>query len=250
MPLAGNLRQFALTDVLRMIEHGQQTGALTMKRGKLQAIIYFSGGQWLLAERVGAVGSLVHQLVQAGYITEEQVESTTGAPFVQAASLSDMQMIRALISSHVLSQEQLRAFRQDDACALLATLLSWPDGEFRFVEGVPLPSGRVALPLPVAVLVSRALSQARSRGALPSREVVPLSPETVIACADIDPDSGTMVQLTRDQWRLLTAVDGKLPLWAIVADLDAPEVAILRLAAELHASGIVTVVGRVSQTSG
>jgi hypothetical protein len=58
-----------------------------------------------------------------------------------------------------------------------------------------------------------------------------------------------MVQLTRDQWRLLTAVDGKLPLWAIIADLAAPEVAILRLAAELHAAGIVTVVGRISQTS-
>jgi Domain of unknown function (DUF4388) len=250
MPLAGSLRQFALTDVLRMIEHGQQTGALTLRRGKLQATIYFSGGQWLLAERVGAVGSLVHQLVQAGYITEEQVESTTGVPFTQTASISDMQMIRALISGQVLSQEQLRAFRQDDASALLTTLLSWPDGDFSFAENVQLPSGRVALPLPVAVLVSRALSQVRSRGTLPSREVVPLSPEIVIAYADVDPDGGVMVQLTRDQWRLLTAVDGKLPLWAIIADLAAPEVAILRMAAELHAAGIVTVVGRISQTSG
>lgn len=249
MPLAGTLRQYALTDVLRMIEHGQRSGVLTLKHGKLQAIVYFSGGQWLLAERVGAAGSLVHQLVQAGYITAEQVESATGASFAQAASLSDMQMIRALISSHTLTQEQLRAYRQDDACALLTTLLSWMDGEFSFIEGIQLPSGRVALPLPVAVLVSRALSQARTQGTLPSREVVPLSPETVIAFADIDPDSGAMVQLTRDQWRLLTAVDGKLPLWAIIADLAAPEVAILRLAAELHAAGIVTVVGRISQSS-
>jgi hypothetical protein len=249
MPLTGNLRQIGLTDVLRMIEHGQQTGVLTLNRGKLQAIIYFSGGQWLLAERVGAAGSLVQQLVQAGYISSEQVESITGVPFSQAISRSDMQMVRALISTHVLSQEQLRAYRQDDACALLTTLLSWPDGDFSFSEGVQLPSGRVALPLPVSVLVSQALSQARSRGTLPSREVVPLSPETVIAWADVDPDSGMNVQLTRDQWRLLTAVDGKLPLWAIVSDLAAPEVAILRLAAELQAAGIVTVVGPISQAS-
>jgi hypothetical protein len=249
MPLAGTLRQYALTDVLRMIEHGQRSGVLTLKHGKLQAIIYFSGGQWLLAERVGAVGSLVQQLVQAGYVTTEQIESASGTSFAEAASLSDMQMVRALISSHMLTQDQLRAYRQDDACGLLSTLLSWVDGEFSFIEGIQLPAGRVALPLPVAVLVSRALSQARNQGALPSREVVPLSPETVIDFTDIDPDSGAMVQLTRDQWRLLTAVDGKLPLWAIVADLAAPEVAILRLAAELHAAGIVTVVGRISQSS-
>ncbi|MGO8948381.1 MAG: DUF4388 domain-containing protein [Ktedonobacterales bacterium] len=249
MPLAGNLRQYALTDVLRMIEHGQRSGVLTLVRGKLQASIYFSGGQWLLGERVGLTTSLVQQLVQAGYLSAEQFEMSTGVPFAQTASFPDMQMVRALIGAHVLTQEQLRAFRQDDACALLATLLSWPDGDFNFVEGIQLPSGRVALPLPVSALVNQALMQARSRGTLPTRDVVPLSPETVIAFADIDPDSGVTVQLTRDQWRLLTAVDGKLPLWAIIADLAAPEVAILHLAAELHAAGIVTVAGRISQTS-
>ncbi len=248
MPLAGNLRQIALTDVLRMIEHGQRSGVLTLAHGRLQAIIYFSGGQWLLGERVGLGSSLVQQLVQAGYVSSEQFEIATGVPFVQATSLPDMQVIRSLIGSHVLTQEQLRAFRQDDAAALLATLLTWPDGDFSFVEGIQLPSGRVALPLPVSALVNQALLRARSRGTLPSREVVPLSPETVIAFSDIDPDTGTTIQLNRDQWRLLTAVDGKMPLWAIIADLAAPEVAILRLAAELHAAGIVSVVGRISQT--
>ncbi len=249
MPLAGNLRQFALTDVLRIIENGQRSGVLTLTRGKLQASIYFSGGQWLLGERVGAATSLVQQLVQAGYVSAEQFEITTGVPFVQSGSLPDMQLVRTLINAHVLTQEQLRAFRQDDACALLATLLSWPDGDFGFVDGIVLPSGRVALPLPVSSLVNQALARVRRRGAVPAREVVPLSPETVIDFADVDPESGVAAQLTRDQWRLLTAVDGKMPLWAIIADLGAPEMTILRLAAELHASGIVTVVGRISQSS-
>jgi hypothetical protein len=95
-------------------------------------------------------------------------------------------------------------------------------------------------------LVTQAVSQAR--GTLPVREVVPLAPETVIAIADVDPESGMPVQLTRDQWRLLTLVDGKAPLWAIIRNLSAPEVTILRLAAELHASGVVTVAGRVTQS--
>src|SRR5215467_10978036 len=126
MPLAGNLRQYALTDVLRMIEHGQRSGALTLLRGSLRAIIYFSGGQWVLAERVGVGMALAQQLTQAGYISREQFEAVLQLPITQAASISDMQTIRALLSAGALTQEQLRAYRQDDARALLTVLLSWP----------------------------------------------------------------------------------------------------------------------------
>jgi hypothetical protein len=247
MPLAGNLRQYGLTDVLRMIEHGQRSGALTLMRGSLRAVIYFSGGQWILAERVGVGRALAQQLAQAGYISREHFEMIMDLPLTQAGSIPDMQTIRTLINAGVLTQEQLRAYRQDDARALLTVLLSWPDGDFHFEDGLVLPSGRVALPLPVSGLVNQALVKAR--GTMPSREVVPLSPETVIAFADVDPESGESIQLTRDQWRVLTVVDGKLPLWAIIRELRAPEVAILRLAAELHAAGIVNVAGRISQTN-
>src|SRR5215469_9559876 len=150
MPLAGNLRQVGLIDLLRMIEHGQRSGVLTLIRGKLQASIYFSGGQWVLAERIGVGMSLAQQLTQAGYINLDQFELVMDMPLSQASSVSDLQTVRALINARVLSQEQLRAYRQDDARSLLSVLLSWPDGDFMFEEGVQLPSGRVALPLPVA----------------------------------------------------------------------------------------------------
>jgi Domain of unknown function (DUF4388) len=247
MPLAGNLRQYGLTDVLRMIEHGQRSGALTLIRGSLRAVIYFSGGQWILAERVGVGRAMAQQLTQAGYISREQFELVMDLPLAHAGSIPDMQTIRALISGGALTQEQLRSYCQDDARSLLTVLLSWPDGDFHFEDGLLLPSGRVALPLPVSALVNQALVQAR--GTVPSREVVPLAPETVITFADVDPESGQSVQLTRDQWKVLTVVDGKMPLWAIIQELGAPEIAILRLAAELHAAGIVNVTGRVSQTS-
>src|SRR5262249_56217364 len=74
MPLAGNLRQFALPDVLRAIENGQRTGILVITHDDHQANIYFSGGQWLLAEDVGAVQLLAHHLPRAAYLTPEACE--------------------------------------------------------------------------------------------------------------------------------------------------------------------------------
>lgn len=245
--LAGNLRQVALTDVLRVIESGQRTGMLLLNRGKLRAAIYFSGGQWLLAERLGSGMVLAQQLVRVGLISPDQFESALGVPFVQAGALTDVQVVRALIGAGLLTQEQLRTFAVDDAVALLTVVLAWPDGEFTFEDGIGLQQGRVALPLPVAPLVTQAMRLARVN--IPSREVVPLAPESVITFAEVDPEGSAAIQLTRDQWKVLTAVDGQLPLWAIVQRLQAPEATILRLAAELVASGVAVVVGRVAPPS-
>ncbi|MGH2515266.1 MAG: DUF4388 domain-containing protein [Ktedonobacterales bacterium] len=247
MPLSGNLRQFALPDVLRVIESGQRSGRLVLQRGERRAAIYFSGGQWLMAERIGSQMVLAHHLARVGLITPEQFESALGVPFGGAGEISDMQLVRTLVSSRMLTQEQLRQFAFSDGVNLLAQVLAWPDGEFVFEDGVTLPQGRVWLPLPLGPLVSKALGLAR--GNLPSREVVPLAPEAVVDFAEVDPESGTAIQLNRTQWKLLTAVDGQIPLWAISQKLNAPEATILRLAAELVAGGTIVIVGRYAQVS-
>lgn len=242
MPLAGNLRQYALPEVLRTVETGQRTGALVLSRGRLRAVIYFSGGQWLLGERVGSGQVLAQQLARIGLITPEQFEAALGVPFAQAGSITDAQVVRGLVGSGLLSQEQLRTFAVDDAVALLSVVVGWPDGDFTFDDGVPLPTGRVALPLPVMPLVAQAMRLARKPA--PAYEPATLTPDMIIEFADVEPDSGIAVQLTREQWRLLTAVDGRMPLWAIIQRLNAPEGAILRIAGELVALGIGVVVGR------
>src|SRR5579859_754411 len=89
----------------------------------------------------------------------------------------------------------------------------------------------------------------RLAAAAAPREVVPLAPEAVVDFAEVDPESGTAVQLSRTQWKFLTAVDGQMPLWAVCQKLNAPEPTILRLAAELVAAGTIVIVGRYAQVS-
>ncbi len=246
MALAGTLRQVALVDVLRAIEGGQRTGRLMLHLGDRRALVYFTRGQWVLTERVGSNLVLAHHLARYGLITPEQFEAVMGVPFAQAGSISDTQIARALVTSRVIGQEHVLAFAESDALDLLSFVLTWPDGEFSFEDGVPPPQGRVAVPLPVSQLLARAVGGSRA-ATPPSREVMPLAPDTVLDFVDIDPESGTAIQLTRDQWRLLTAIDGTLPLWSIARRLQAPEPVILRLAGELVANGTLVAVGRASQ---
>lgn len=244
MEFAGNIRQTDLPQVLREIEHGQRTGRLTISNGHMQAAIYFANGQWLLAERSGPGQLLAQQFAKAGLVTPQQIEAACSVSFAQAGAIPDVQLVRALISSRTITQEQLRNWAATDAVALLAVVLGWTDGNFAFQERMGPPPGRMALPMSTESLLSQAL---RRSSAGPSREAPALLPEAVVDFVEVDPNDGTAVHITRDQWRLLTAVDGASPLWAIANTLQAPEQLIVRLAGELISQGTVMVVGRAQR---
>jgi hypothetical protein len=243
MPLAGNLRQVALADVLRVVETGQRSGVLVVAYARLQANIYFSGGQWLGAERVGSAQVLAQQLARAGIISPEQFESIFGVIFAEAGAIADVEAVRGLIGSRVLTQEQLRSFAMNDAISLLTVMLTWPDGDFIFEEGVAFPPGRIALPLAVGPLVAQAQRLARPGGGELARESASISLDSVLDFAEVDPTSNVSIEVTRDQWRLLTALDGQTPLWAIAENLGAPSGALLRLANDLVAAGLLVMIG-------
>ena len=164
--LSGNLRQFALPDILRVIESGQRTGALVFSRGKLRAAIYFSAGQWLLAERIGSGLVLAQHLARCRPDHAGDVRGRHGhLPLAEAGEVPDVQIVRTLIGAHLLNHDDLRTFAVDDAVNLLTIMLGWPDGDFFFEDGTPPPQGRLALPLPVGPLVAQALRYAKAGGA-------------------------------------------------------------------------------------
>jgi hypothetical protein len=244
MEFAGNIRQTDLPQVLREIERSQRTGRLSVSNGQMQAAIYFANGQWLLAERSGPGQLLAQQFVKAGLVTPQQIEAACSVSFAQAGAIPDVQLVRALMSSRTITQDHLRDWAATDAVALLAVLLGWPDGNFAFQDRLGPPPGRMALPMSTESL----LSQAMRRSAAGSvREAPALLPEAVVDFVEVDPNDGTAVHITRDQWRLLTAVDGVSPLWAIANTLQAPEQLIVRLAGELISQGTVMVVGRAKR---
>jgi hypothetical protein len=65
----------------------------------------------------------------------------------------------------------------------------------------------------------------------------------VVDFAEVDP-AGDAISITREQWSLLTQIDGASSLIAISQRMSQPELAIMRLASQLTVSGILVVVGR------
>jgi len=247
MPLAGTFQQYPLPDVMELIESGQRTGRMVATGASRVAHIYFANGRWVHAERLGMGLTLAEQLVQAGLLTPAQLSQAFSLQVDDTITLPDDQLVRMLTSSGLLTLEQIRDWASADAASMLSYMLTWTDGEFKFEDDVPVPAGELALPLQLGPLVARALSMAR--GSAPVPDVPPLSPDVVIAFTDLDPTNDVPVQVTRDQWRLLSAVDGQTPLWAIAEVLQGPEPVLLKVAAELVELDLAIIVGRQPQGS-
>lgn len=242
MPLAGTFRQYALTDVLEVIESGRRTGRMVATGAGRKAHIYFVNGSWARAERLGMGLSLAEQLTQAGLLPPGALQQVFNLRVEDTITLSDDQIVRMLTSSGLLTLERLREWATNDAVSMLSFMLTWTDGQFSFEDGVPVPAGELVLPLPLGELIPLALKAARGSSAVP--EVIPLSSDIVIAFNDIDPAGDIPVQLTRDQWKVLTAVDGQTPLWQVAETVLEPEPVVLHVAAELVALELAAIVGR------
>ncbi len=61
--------------------------------------------------------------------------------------------------------------------------------------------------------------------------------------AEVNP-TGDPIHVTREQWSLLTRIDGKSSLLTVSHAMNQPELTIMRLASQLAAQGILVVVGR------
>lgn len=243
MALAGTFRQYPLPEVLELLESGQRSGRLEVRGTGRRAHIYVMNGRWVRGERMGLGLTLSEQLVQADLLKPESLQEALGIKLEDTLTMPDEQLLRLLFSNQLLSLDDVRDWAFSDATSMIAYMLTWTDGEFRFEENAPVPAGELTLPLPLRLLLERATQTSD----VPSADIVSLSPEAIIAFADVEPSTSTPVQITRDQWRLLSEVNGRRPLWEIATALSAPEPLLLRVAGELVAKEMAVIVGRKPQ---
>ncbi len=137
----------------------------------------------------------------------------------------------------------------DDVVELLVVALSWDDGEFEFIDyEAPLP-GRMVIEVPIRAVLEEALHHLAQRRQRVSAARVAVTPDLVLSFAEeLAPGNGK-VQLTPDQWRFLTVINGKTPLWEVAKTLHLSKDGALRLASELLSSGVLVVSGLQRDTS-
>lgn len=259
MPLAGNLRHMPLLDILRTVAAEQRDGCLTITYGHYRAEIYFRRGQWLTAERIPVGPPLTEQFVDLGYMTPEQIEEVILVPYDEAAVLPDGQIVQALMADGLLTREQLQYWALSDAMALVGAIAAWPEGDVSFVDGIHPPQELALAQLTVEHILasfgpdgqtsqSGQMAQMGQTGQTPTVRhsgqsvaglaSIPLRQDTVLTFSDI-PDTGQIVELSREEWMVLAQIDGANPLGAIATTLRMDSRMLVEIAHNLLSRGLL-----------
>ncbi len=265
MPLASNLRHMPFLDILRTVAAEQRDGCLTVTHGHYRAEIYFRRGQWLTAERVPVGPPLTEQFVDLGYMTPDQIEEVILVPFNEAAVLPDGQIVQALMADGLLSREQLQYWAMSDALGLIAAMAAWPEGDVSFVDGMHPPQELALAPLTVDSILAAFGPSGPSSPSGPSGPIgmsdparpsvqtptarhsgqsaasvadMPLRQDTVLTFSDI-PDTGEIVELSREEWMVLAQIDGANPLGAIANTLRMDSRMLVEIAHTLLSRGLL-----------
>ncbi len=242
MALAGSLQQISLEEVLRYIEQERRGGALVVRRGRLSARMFLDAGQILCTQRSGPGQSLGERLISARLVTPQhlgQVRAATNDRPIE----NEVDLARALLQANYLSREDLRQWVLADAIELLVVLLSWADGDLVFEEGVTPTPGRMVIPIPITLVLDEALRHISQRRQQSSPARVAVTRDLVLDFAEGVAEEEGEVEVTREQWRFLTAVDGQHSLGEVAQMLGMPPSVALRLASELLASNMLGVSG-------
>jgi hypothetical protein len=267
MANAGNLRQFSLGEILRLIGDGLRRGRLVVERGGLRADLYCDNGYLLHVWRNGPTQPIAQRWLNSRFMTPPQVAQVGAAVNTDPLALSDADFVQFATEYGIISLDQVNGWAMSDAVDLLSVLLSWRDGDYRFEDGIAAPVSRLRRPLPIPSVLG--LTMQRISPVQAAQTPIDVTLDDVLDFSDLDPTDPQPVQLTRDQWRVLTMVDGESTLAVIAQNLanstSAPisdqqryllelrrnEEGVLRVAAELIADGIAVVCGRqVGNTGG
>lgn len=208
MGIVGNLRHTSFGEVMRLIGNGQKRGRLIVERGADQAMLYCDRGYILQIWRLGQNKPLARIWVEQNIITVPQLQQILMISGVADVShLTDAQFVQKALESTIVSSEKVREWAMYNAVELVCTLLNLRDGDYRFEDNIMPDPSQLRAMLPIMIVLSRAAERIAATQVPPSIDV-PLSPTDVLDFVDLEPDDNRLIELTTEQWHLLSRLDG------------------------------------------
>jgi len=130
--LEGNLKDFSLADMFRLLSSGQKTGTLYMTRSEAEGRVCFKKGRVYFASSNYNRESLGKRLVKSGVISEKQLRQALGLQKIQKKEKAGRRLGQILVDEGYLEGKILENFIQDQINDTLFDLFRWEEGDLRF----------------------------------------------------------------------------------------------------------------------
>ncbi len=200
MALEGNLRDFSIADMFRLLASGRKTGVLYLERSDAQGKVCFKKGRVFFASSNWHRESLGRRLVKAGVISEKQLRQALGLQKIQKKEKAERRLGQILVDEGYLDGRVLESFIQEQINDTLFDLFRWDDGELRFEPEESCDDEDIG----IAVSVENIIMEASRRLELWDRikQKIP-SLETEFVMASAPGDKSMEIHLKPREWMLL-----------------------------------------------
>jgi Domain of unknown function (DUF4388) len=218
MSYMGDLRQYSLGEILRIVGTGQRRGRLIVERGGSRAEIYCENGHILHVWRSGPAYPLATRWITSNIISQEHIVEIGLRTGTNPSTMNDATFAQTALDLGIITPSQVAEWAMQDAVDLLTILLAWRDGDVRFEEGLTPPPYRLRVPLPFATVVNRAI-ETMERAPLMPPPNDDINPGDILDFAEVDGTDPHPIRITREQWRILSHMDGASSLYNIATNM-------------------------------
>jgi len=203
--LEGNLKDFSLEDMFRLLASGNKSGTLHLERDDAEGKVCFEGGRVFFASSNWNRESLGRRLVRMGVISEKQLRQALGLQKIQKREKANRRLGQILIDEGYLEAKVLENFIQEQINDTLFDLFRWESGDLRF-EG---EEGCEEEDIGISVSVENIIMESSRRLELWNRirEKIP-SLETRFIMAGAPGDKSMEIHLKPKEWMLLCYLHG------------------------------------------
>nr|HPK67111.1 DUF4388 domain-containing protein [Thermoanaerobaculia bacterium] len=166
MGITGNLRTMELAELFQWLSQARKTGTLVVRNATVEKRVIFQDGRILTSSSTDPNEYLGNFLVNHGYLTELELTRA-----MQMQESSRMLLGKILVTLGVISEEDLHRMLRLKCEESLYELFTWPEGEFRFLDGELPAQALVPLSLDVTAVVFEGMQRVDEWRRL--RELIP-----------------------------------------------------------------------------
>jgi hypothetical protein len=228
--LEGTLDAFSLPDIFQLLSFTKKTGTLHLRREDGHGVVHLRAGSVTGGRADITRQELGRRLLGAGLVDDEVL----AAAAEDLAGDPDLSLAQLLAEKGRLDVSTVRALAEEQATDAVFSLLRWSDGEFAFVVDEADPDDLGAL-VPVEQVVTEGQRRIEAWSAMVESVPAPSAVVSVNTAPDQDPSA------SRDEWALLSLVDGRRTVADLVGLSGRGEYAVVSALAALVSRGLLVV---------
>ncbi|HEY5540681.1 MAG TPA: DUF4388 domain-containing protein [Coriobacteriia bacterium] len=240
MALEGNLKDFSLADMFRLLVSGSKSGTLHVTGPEGEGIVCFKAGQIFYASTSPQCEPMDTRLTRAGIISEKQLRQAQGLMKIQKRDKADRKLGQILVDEGYLEAEILENFIAEPITDALFDVLRWDEGELRFEAEENCADVDLGLSLPVDRAVADAEKRIEAWDRI--RDTIP-SMDTRFAMSSSPGEKRMEIHLKPREWMLLCYLHGSRSVRELVDLTGYDDFETANVLCSMYAGGLIEKVG-------